>query len=93
MPAGFLDAFAHQIPSKVIFRMKDARSVEGFFDHERKKLFGLQPLFRQTCLKPLELVLFTYQNDGVFDISVFGGDCTEKRRMNDPSDLGIENWK
>lgn len=69
--------------------MRNGICVEGFFDHSRKVLSGLQRVFKLTLLKPLEIVLFTYYSEGVFDDSVFGGDCIEKTIMNDSPILGI----
>lgn len=57
--------------------------MKGFFDRELKQFSGLQQVFRLTCLKSLEIVLFTYYGDGKFDVSMFGGDYVEKLVIND----------
>lgn len=90
MPIQFVEKFGDLIPSQVTFHLEDGQHVKGFFDRELKQFSGLQQVFRLTCFKPLEIVLFTYYGDGKFDVSVFGGDCVEKPVINDSSLQGTK---
>lgn len=83
-----MNTFGYAIPSNVALVLRSGKIIEAFYDKKSGILFGMQELFRQTTLSLFEILVFTYNGEGVFDVSVFSTQCVEKPLLDNVMNTG-----